>query len=307
MAQKILVTDSLFIFEEHVQQLEDAGYEVVRLDKPAASEDELVEAIKGKVGYILGGIEQVTDRVIEASDGLKVISFTGAGYTEFVPGYQKAKEKGIAITAAKGANASAVAEFAITLILMATRRISELTHADGPKFMTVKGASESTLGVIGYGDIGSRVAKLASALGYSVLVSGRNRIENLPAGVRQVDLNILVSEADVVTLHVDKENGTEVLSPELINKMRPGAAVVNAAFIHAMDQVALAKRIEAGDLRLFSDQKLEVSGDYPVGSVVETNLQSGFNTYQALKAVSDQTTNSLLSVLETGEDDFRVI
>ncbi len=52
---KILVTDTLFIFDEHVKKFKDAGYEVVRVKKPDMSEGELVEAIKGKVGYVLGG------------------------------------------------------------------------------------------------------------------------------------------------------------------------------------------------------------------------------------------------------------
>lgn len=55
MSNKILVTDSLFIKAKHVKKLEVAGYVVERLDKPNATEDELCEAVKGKVGYILGG------------------------------------------------------------------------------------------------------------------------------------------------------------------------------------------------------------------------------------------------------------
>ena len=54
MKGKILVTDSLFIFDEHVNKLEAAGFEVERLDKPEVTERELIEAIKGKVGYISG-------------------------------------------------------------------------------------------------------------------------------------------------------------------------------------------------------------------------------------------------------------
>ena len=65
MNGKILVTDSLFLFDEHEKRLKDAGYEVVRLDKAAASEEELVEAIKGKDGYIIGGVEKVTKKVID--------------------------------------------------------------------------------------------------------------------------------------------------------------------------------------------------------------------------------------------------
>ena len=56
MKGTILVTDNLFIFPEHEAKLREAGYEIERLDKPEATEEELIEAVKGKVGYILGGI-----------------------------------------------------------------------------------------------------------------------------------------------------------------------------------------------------------------------------------------------------------
>lgn len=52
---KILVTDTLFIFPEHEARLRDAGFEIERLPKPDATGEELIEAVKGKVGYILGG------------------------------------------------------------------------------------------------------------------------------------------------------------------------------------------------------------------------------------------------------------
>jgi phosphoglycerate dehydrogenase-like enzyme len=86
--QTILITDSLFIFPEHEQQLKDAGYEVVRLDKPDATEAELCEAVKGKVGYILGGIEHVTQKVIDAADELKAIAFTGIDYKALITAWE---------------------------------------------------------------------------------------------------------------------------------------------------------------------------------------------------------------------------
>ena len=61
--KNVLVTDSLFIFDEHIKQFEASGITVTRLDKPMASEAELIDAIKGKNGYILGGIEKVSGKV----------------------------------------------------------------------------------------------------------------------------------------------------------------------------------------------------------------------------------------------------
>lgn len=85
VTKTILITDSLFIFPEHENMLKNAGYEVERLDKPNATEEELISAIKGKTGYILGGIEKVTDKVLEAADQLKVIIFTGSDWLDFIP------------------------------------------------------------------------------------------------------------------------------------------------------------------------------------------------------------------------------
>jgi len=126
MKGKVLITDTLFIGDEHVKQIEDAGYEVERLDKPNATEDELIEALQGKVGYVLGGIEKVTDKVIESTDQLKVIAFTGADWQALITGWEKAKEKGIKISNAPGANSPAVAELALTLTLAMQRNLFEL-------------------------------------------------------------------------------------------------------------------------------------------------------------------------------------
>lgn len=126
MKGKILVTDSLFIFKEHEEALRNAGYEIERLDKPEATEEELVAAVKGKVGYILGGIEKITDRVIEAADQLKVITFTGSDWQYFIPGHDLATKKGIGIANAPGANSGAVAEYTLAFMLAMTREIFDL-------------------------------------------------------------------------------------------------------------------------------------------------------------------------------------
>ncbi len=83
-----------------------------------------------------------------------------------------------------------------------------------------------------------KVVSLASKVGFSVLVAARKKVEGLPDNVRQTDIETLTKESDVVSLHVDKENGTNVLNAELISIMKPGSALVNAAFIHAFEKMA---------------------------------------------------------------------
>ena len=93
MKGKVLITDTLFIGDDHVKQIEAAGYEVERLDNGNASEDELIQALNGKAGYVLGGIEKVTDKVIESAKDLKVIAFTGADWQALITGWEKLKNK----------------------------------------------------------------------------------------------------------------------------------------------------------------------------------------------------------------------
>ena len=77
---KILVTDSLFVFDEHVKQLESAGYEVERLDKTRPTNDELKAALQDKIGYVLGGIEAVNEHVLDSAPLLKAIALPAIGY-----------------------------------------------------------------------------------------------------------------------------------------------------------------------------------------------------------------------------------
>ena len=111
--KQILITDSLFIFPEHEKRLRDAGFEITRLDKPKATEEELIEAVKGKHGYILGGVEHITDKVIVSADVLEAICFTGSDWRHFIPGHESATKKGIAIANCPGVNAAAVAEYPV--------------------------------------------------------------------------------------------------------------------------------------------------------------------------------------------------
>src|ERR1700722_6533815 len=139
MSNKILITDSLFILKEHEDQLRAAGYEIERIDKPKPSEEELIKAIKGKVAYILGGIEQATEKIIDAADELKVIAFPGIGYKDFIPAWEYATAKGIAIVNAPDGPTHAVAEWAITMALAMNRDIFDIGRMGQKDFMTTKG------------------------------------------------------------------------------------------------------------------------------------------------------------------------
>lgn len=140
---RILITDTLFFFEEHEQMLKEAGYEVERLEKPDSTEEELAEALKGKVGYLLGGIEHVTEKVIDAATELKVIGFTGIDYTGMIPAWEYATKKGIAITNTPSGPTSEASEWAVTAALIMNRHFLKLGRVNpAKKFLVTEGVSK---------------------------------------------------------------------------------------------------------------------------------------------------------------------
>lgn len=295
----ILITDSLFIGPDEEAQIKAAGYEIERLDKPKASEDELVQAIQGKVGYILGGIESVTDPVIEAADALKVIAFTGSGYSEFIPGCELATRRGIAISAAIGGNAESVAEWAVISGLALVRNIPALTTAGGPSFYIAREISGLVLGIVGLGHVGRAAASLARRLDFTVLATPASRPPE--DGVETVELPELLERSDVIAVHVSKGRGEGVIDRPALERIRPGSVLVNAAFEHAVDNDALLERIAAGSLRAAVDYPLAAEG-LPPGALLASNAQTAFNTAEANARISQRATRSLLELLATGDN-----
>jgi glyoxylate reductase len=310
MKGKILITDSLFIFPEHEQQLADAGYEIERLDIPAATEEQLTQHLSGKVGYVLGGIEKVTDKVIEAAGDLKVIVFTGADWINFIPGHEKATERGIAIANTPGANAYAVAEYTITLILAMTRNIFELGRTGQTKFQTTDSLNQLTVGIIGMGTIGSRVARILKALGAKDIVyysrEQKPEIEK-ETGACFVSQEELLSRSDIVTLHASKEAGTGFIGKEELSKMKDGSLLVNCGFTGGVDADALYAELQSGRIRAAQDDPMDDRFSLlPLSVWFNSNSHTAYNTHEANKTASDMAVKSLLNLLATGEDEHRV-
>ncbi len=306
MKKHILITDSLFIYDKHIAKLRSAGFEVERLDKPAATEEELCSAIKGKHGYILGGVERVTAAVLKAADLLEVISFTGSGYTEFIPGHEEATKRGIKITTAAGANALDVAEFTMALIFEMVRDLPLLqtpTAQGGKGFYISRRIKGLTIGILGFGRVGKEVASLAHSLGMNVLYTTRTVRTNRLRFAKRVSLEKLLAQSDVLTIHVDKKNGNRIIREEHLDKMRKGGILVNAAFPHAVDLLALKKALSEGKIRAAFDAAPDI--DFPSfdrGVFLQSNGQTAFNTAEANMETSDRVTQSIINVLKKGTD-----
>ena len=295
----ILITDSLFlpVGGADEQRLRAAGYDIDRLDVPKADEAALIEHVAGKVGYLLGGIEEITGAVVAAADQLEAIAFTGSGYREFIPAWEAATSRGIAISAARGANASAVADWALVSGLALIRNIPALTSPGGLDFTIGRDFDSLSLGIVGFGAVGHALAKKARSLGLSVMVSGVSDSDD----VASVELAELVASADIVSVHVSKNRGHDALDAVSIAAMKVGAVLVNAAFDGAINNAALIRRLQAGELRAAVDYPLD-AGDIRPGVLLASNAQTAYNTVEANARVASRATSSLLNLLSTGDD-----
>jgi D-3-phosphoglycerate dehydrogenase / 2-oxoglutarate reductase len=198
--------------------------------------------------------------IMDALPQLKLIAVSRGGPVNI--DMTAAKARGIQVVNTPGRNASAVAEFTIGMMLAETRNIAkghdglrggvyrgDLYRAD----VTGRELSEMTVGIIGYGQVGSRVVKLLKAFGCRILVCDpftQLSAQDLNDGVVQCSFEQILAEADVVSLHqrVTPET-TGMMNRENLLKMKKDAVLVNTARGPLMDYDALYEVLKAGHLR----------------------------------------------------------
>lgn len=306
---KILVTDSLFIHEQHVARLAEAGYEVERLNEVQASEDQLVEAIKGKVGYILGGTEKVTQRVIEAADELKVISFTGIAVKDFVPAWEYAATKGIAVTNAPSGPTHPVAEWAITAALLMNRHFLELGSTGTSDFMTTPGLEGQRVGIIGYGRIGQEIARMLQPFKPARLTyTSLHRHDEVTPLAEFVSMEELLGNNDVIFLCVASEAGEGYIGAEELAQMKDGTLLVSFTHDDVIDGTALLGELQAKRVRAVVDNPIKDPAfkELPLSHYFSFNGSNAFNTVAGATKTSDMAVESVLNVLQKGDDQYIV-
>ena len=235
------------------QMLETAGYtNLTRLPK-ALGGDALKEAIKGV--HLLGirSRTQITSDVLEAADRLIAIGCFSVGTNQV--DVDAARRSGIPVFNAPFSNTRSVAELVIGEIVMLFRRIVPRSNA-AHEGRWDKSANDSlevrgkTLGIVGYGNIGSQLSNLAEALGMRVIFydhTDKLRHGNTePVG----SLQELLGQSDVVSLHVPETRATQgMIGRDEIRAMKPGAYFINNSRGTVVDLDALAEALRDGRLR----------------------------------------------------------
>jgi D-3-phosphoglycerate dehydrogenase len=238
------------ISETAVKQFREAGYTNVKKLSGALSEDELIQEIRNV--HLLGirSKTQITSRVLDAASKLQAIGCFCIGVNQV--NLRSAREKGVVVFNAPYSNTRSVAELVIGASIMLIRRIVDKNMAahNGIWMKEAKGSYElrgKTLGIIGYGNIGTQVSILAEAVGMRVHYF--DVATRLPLGNAEPCRSVkeLVSKSDIVTLHVPETAQTRnMINKTVLKQFKKGAILLNYARGEVVDIQALSNALGSG-------------------------------------------------------------
>ncbi|GIG38529.1 phosphoglycerate dehydrogenase [Cellulomonas phragmiteti] len=298
--------------------LETAGFDVVTRTG-ALDESELVEALAGVQVLGIRSKTSVPAEVLDAATDLEVVGAFCIGTNQI--DLHAAANRGIAVFNAPFSNTRSVVEIAIADIISLTRRLTvfnEEMHA-GVWNKSATGAHEvrgRTLGIIGYGNIGTQLSVLAENLGMSVVFYDSSEKLALGNARRMNTLDELLETADVVTLHVDGRAGNAgMFGAKQIARMRPGSIFLNLSRGFVVDYAALRDAVLSGHV---AGAAVDV---FPVepkrkGDPFESELRglpnviltphTGGSTEEAQEAIGQFVANKVRDYLSTGSTNLSV-
>jgi len=301
------------ISDAAVRHFVDSGYAAVRKLGGALSEEQLLKEIKDV--HLLGirSKTQITPKILDAAKKLQAIGCFCIGVNQV--DLKSATSHGVVVFNAPYSNTRSVAELVIGLAIMLIRRIPDKTRAahDGIWLKEAKGSYElrgKTLGIIGYGNIGTQVSVLAEALGMKVIYY--DTVTKLPLGnaIPKGTLKELVGEADIITLHVPDTNQTKnLINKTVLKQFKKGSILLNYARGEVVDLDGLAKALQDGSI---SGAAIDVYPWEPEknGDRFTTPLQGlsnviltphiGGSTEEAQENIGEDVSHKLFQYLETG-------
>lgn len=240
------------IHHRAVESIRSSGYQNLRVEPAALDPASLKQALAGVHFLGIRSRSQITEEILDAADKLTAIGCFCIG-TDQVD-LDAARKRGIPVFNAPYANTRSVAELVLAEIILLMRGIPEKNMAAhrGMWLKTAAGSHEvrgKTLGIVGFGHIGSQLGILAEGLGMNVIF--HDIVDKLPLGnARQVPgLGEVLKHSDIVSLHVpDTEQTRGMIGNRELEAMRPGSRLINASRGKVVDISALAEALRSGQL-----------------------------------------------------------
>jgi len=314
---KILIADT---FERPgIKALQELGCELVH--EPLLKNDALCGAIeRTQCDVLIVRGTQVTARMLQASSQLGLVIRAGAGYDTI--DVQAASKHSIFVANCPGKNAEAVAELTMGLILALDRRLADATADlkrgvwDKKLYSKARGLKGRTLGIVGMGRIGQRVAQRALAFEMEVVAWSRSLTDDKAAamGVRRLASIVAVaSSCDVFTVHLAAAPETQKCINTAVFKAfnKPGAIFINTARGNVVDYEALLQAMPTRDLRVGLDvyeaePKTGVGDSFAdriiqSGGIVCGTPHIGASTQQAQNAIATEAASIVENYLFTGD------
>ena len=259
---KILINDG--IHPSGLKKLEEAGFEVDNVKIP---QDDLIERLPSYDAICVRSATTVRQALIDKCPNLKVIGRGGVGLDNI--DVDHAKQKGIAVVNTPAASSRSVAELAFGHLMSIARFVYKsnrhMPNDGATEFKALKKSYSKgfelkgkTIGVIGLGRIGQETIKIAFGLGMNVLgvdpyakdvkVSMNVGGTDLTIPVKQVSMDEMLADADIITLHIPF-TGAPVLSTTEFSKMKDGVILINASRGGTVDEDALLAALDSDKVR----------------------------------------------------------
>jgi D-3-phosphoglycerate dehydrogenase len=260
-------------FDNYVAEFEQKGFKTF-LDKRYRhlTLDEFIELLQKHSPYacVTPGSNEIDDKVLDACPSVKMFSRMGVGVDKF--DLDACTKHGVSVTITPGANAEAVAEHALAMMLALTRKIVMLdTTIRQGVFKQVFGTCmlRKTLGIIGFGAIGKNMAKFVQGLDMRILVYDVYQNEEFAKkyGCTFVPLETLLEESDFITIHAPLlDETTNMIGAKEFDKMKPDAIFCNCARGALVDEKAMIAALKSGKLKgaaldAFSEEPLPLSSE----------------------------------------------
>jgi len=245
---RILISDEVSEIGLKILQKEKLEFDYV----PGISQEELSKIIGNYEALVVRSRTKVTKEILDKADRLKIIARVGVGLDNI--DVKEARKKGIEIITAGMATANSVAELTIGLMIALARPIifGDETMRRGfwaKSYCLGRELYGKTLGVLGLGNIGSRVASIAKAIGMRVIGYDVIIEKVYEAKVEFKEFDSLLQESDIISIHVPLLESTKnMISYKEIEKMKDGVFIINTARMEIVDLEALLWGLEVGKI-----------------------------------------------------------
>lgn len=307
---KILITG--IIPEQGLTELREA-FDVF-YEPEIETREWVLEHLSEYDGLLLMGTK-ADKELIDAGTNLKIITANGVGFDHIDIEY--AKSKGIVVANCPTGVRIPTAEMTFALMLATVRRLymydkvvraGEWIDVSEQKYMGMS-LQGKTLGVYGFGRIGSEVAKFSQALGMNVIYNDPHPLDadlESKLNVKYVDFDTLVKESDVITLHAPAlPSTTGIFNADVFKKMKKTAYIINAARGVLIKQADLIDALKTHEIAGAGLDVFETEPDVPAELRALDNVimspHAGTGTLEARTAIAKEASNNLISFLRDGK------